>query len=73
MKGKLNDRDAACPFFRAHTAKAIYCEGVLPTSGSETINFDRPNDKRIQYSVFCCYRYQNCERYAAIMKGYQDE
>lgn len=72
MKGKLNDRDATCPFFHAHTSKAIYCEGILPATG-ETISFERINDKRIQYNVFCCYRYQNCERYAALMKGYQDE
>lgn len=72
LHGKLNDRDAKCPFFGSHNANTIVCEGLFPDS-SDHIIFRRNDDKKIQYAVFCSCHYQKCERYQAIMKGYQDE
>lgn len=69
--GKLNDRDAKCPFFASHTRDAITCEGLLPDT-HETLHFLRRQDKQVQYNVFCCLRYERCERYQAIMLLYDD-
>ena len=72
MKGKLNDRDALCPFFCAHTKLSVICEGVVPDS-SVKMNFDSAKLKDIQYNVFCCGRYDYCEMYRAIQANYEDE
>lgn len=72
MKGKLNDRDAKCPFFCAHTKDSILCEGLIPDSRIK-INFDGADTKRTQYSIFCCWRYENCEMYRALQEKYQEE
>ncbi len=72
MKGKLNDRDAECPFFRAHTADSVVCEDLIPDS-TATLHFNGRKGKHIQYSVFCCHHYRNCERYLALQKKYEEE
>lgn len=71
MKGKLNDRDAKCPFFFAHTKSSVICEGVIPDS-SARLNFDSAKAKNIQYEVFCCGKFENCEMYRAIQENYKE-
>ena len=72
MRGKLNDRDAKCPFFCAHTKDTIVCEGVIPDSHA-TLRFEGSNGKKIQYAVFCCWNYQKCERYRPLQEKYRNE
>lgn len=72
MKGKLNDRDAKCPFFCTHTKDTIICEGIIPDS-RDSLRFEGKNGKKIQYAVFCCWNYANCERYRALMEKYDGE
>jgi len=72
MKGKLNDRDAKCPFFCAHTKDSVVCEDLIPDSRA-SLRFEGRNGKNIQYAVFCCLHYENCERYRALQQKYQEE
>ena len=37
------------------------------------INFDGSETKRIQYSIFCCWKYANCEMYQALQERYKDD
>ena len=71
MKGKLNDRDAKCPFFCSHTRDSVVCEDLIPDSRA-TLHFDGKNGKKIQYAVFCCWKYENCERYGALVSKYRE-
>ena len=71
MNGKLNDRDAKCPFFCAHTRDTVVCEGVIPDSRA-SLRFEGKNGKQIQYAVFCCFKYQNCEMYRAVQSKYEN-
>lgn len=71
MKGKLNDRDAKCPFFCAHTKDSIICESMIPDSHVR-ISFAPASKKSLHYTVFCCFKYQNCELHQAIMKTYEE-
>lgn len=68
---KMNDRDARCPFLLYHTRDEIACEGVIDDT-RERIIFPSPRDKEIQYSVFCCARFLQCERYISVMQKYSD-
>ena len=72
MKGKMNDRDAKCPFFCAHTKDSVICEGLIPDSRAR-ISFENGAGKKTQYAVFCCWKFENCERYQALMKRYLEE
>jgi len=71
MRGKLNDRDAKCPFFCAHTKESVICEGVIPDS-RDKINFETSQGKKLHYAVFCCSHYKNCEKYAAVEQKYRE-
>lgn len=70
-KGKLNDRDAKCPFFCAHTRQAVICESPIPGSRLK-INFGDNRDKDDQYRIFCCGRYENCELYQPNQAKYEE-
>lgn len=72
MEGKLNAGDAKCPFFCAHTVRAVICEGLIPDSRA-CLTFAGREGKRIQYETFCCMRYENCERYRALTERYRQE
>ena len=67
-----NSSDAQCPFFRAHTKESVICEGVIPDSQS-VVRFEDEKSKQTQYSIFCCWRYQNCEMYQAVQNRYREE
>ena len=71
MKGKMNDRDAKCPFFCAHTKDSVYCESLIPDSRIK-LNFDTISKKNLHYNLFCCYKYENCELHQAVMKIYEE-
>ncbi len=72
MKGKLNDRDARCPFFVGHSKVSVLCEGLIPDSRIK-INFDSAQTKDIQYNVFCSCRFENCEMYQALLDRYMND
>lgn len=71
-RGKLNDRDAKCPFFCAHLRQSIICESPIPDSRVK-INFASVDGKDKQYRIFCCQRYKNCELYRAVNERYEDD
>lgn len=72
MRGKLNDRDAKCPFFHCHTRESILCESPIPDSRIK-INFGKTEDKRRQYALYCCKQYRYCELYRAVSEKYEEE
>ncbi|MBQ7655128.1 MAG: hypothetical protein IJI53_02580 [Clostridia bacterium] len=72
MRGKLNDRDAKCPFFAFHTREAIACESLIPDTKAK-ITFEKPKGKSLHYNLFCCFKYENCEMYQAVMKTYEED
>ena len=72
MRGRMNDRDAKCPFFCGHTKESVLCEGLIPDSRIK-INFADVKTKDIQYNVFCSYKFENCEMYQALMERYRDD
>ncbi len=72
MKGKLNDRDARCPFFCAHTRESVVCESVIPDSRARISFMDLTMKKR-HYALFCCDKYENCEMYRAVQENYDEE
>ena len=72
MKGKLNDRDAKCPFLLAHKKTEIYCEAPL-WDCMMSLRFGEEEKKREQYKGYCCETYQRCEIYRANMKKYEEE
>lgn len=71
-KGKLNDRDAKCPFFCCHLRQSIICESPIPDSRVK-INFATQQGKALQYRVFCCGRFENCEIYKAVNEKYGED
>ena len=79
-KGKLNGRDAKCPFFHAHGKDFIICEGVVPDTECR-IDFltppprRRPDEaaKKLHYCVFCCGKWRNCEQAEAIKRSKYSE
>lgn len=67
-KGDLSGRSAQfilCPYFKAHSEKAILCEGIIPDTRSEQ-RFERAADKKTQQEVFCEGCYEKCEHYLAV-------
>ena len=42
MNGKLNDRDAKCPFFSYHMRESITCESLIPREGLPLVRYDEP-------------------------------
>lgn len=72
MKGKLNDRDAKCPFFCAHTQESVICESPIPDSRMK-INFAQTAAKKKHYALYCCRNYRYCEMYGANSKKYEED
>lgn len=72
-----NDKEAKCPFFRAHGADFIRCEGDVPDTATriEFLQNDKPDKaaKRLHYRVFCCKRWRNCEHAMGVKRKYDDE
>lgn len=61
-----------CPFFIAHSATEIHCEGL--TEGSKIIQrFRDPAQKDLHCTVFCEGRHRNCEIYCMLMELYKEE
>lgn len=78
QKTVLNDRDAVCPFFLAHGTHYIRCEGMIPDSVVNIQFFtgaNAPNReaKDVQFKLFCCDKWQRCERAQAILRSKYDE
>jgi hypothetical protein len=67
-----NDSDAKCPFFHEHTAISISCEAPIP-GASMRMTFYTKADKKVQYDLFCCCRYKNCEIFRMVMGKYAED
>lgn len=79
-KGKLNGRDAKCPFFVAHGEDFIRCEGVVPDTSCRIDFLPKPPKrlpdkaaKKLHYTVFCCGKWRNCEHAEAVKRSKYDE
>ena len=68
VRGRLNDRDAKCPFFCAHTRQAVICEDLIPGSRAKH-NFASTQEKDRHYKGWCCARYKYCEQYIALQRA----
>lgn len=68
----MNDSDARCPFFKANYGQKIVCESPIPGSTIH-IEFDLKHDKYINYTIFCCGKYENCEIYRMMMGEYDND
>ena len=44
MNGKLNDRDAKCPFFAYHMKESVTCESLIPDTHAK-IDYDVLNNQ----------------------------
>lgn len=49
-----------CPYFRAHGAHEVQCEGPIEES-RYIVRFKRETDKKLHERIFCKDRYYNCE------------
>lgn len=67
-----NDRDARCPFFRAHGADFIQCEGEIPDTKSRA-QFGSQKEKELHFKVFCANRWQNCEHARSVKREKYEE
>ena len=65
LTGRGSD-DIICPFFQAHSEKAILCEGHIPDTKTE-IKFKTKGEKNKQQEVYCEGIYKKCEHYIAVM------
>ena len=68
----LCDRKAECPFFRKHTPNTITCEGIIADT-TETMLFKSQTSKKLQYELYCCFKYETCPRYTPLMNKYKEE
>lgn len=71
MNGKLNDKEAQCPFFLRHTKSSITCESVMGDAIAN-IYFGNMEEKKTIYKKYCCDGYKHCKRYMYIMEKYGD-
>lgn len=69
---RLNDREAACPFFRSHTGGAIGCESPIPGSCLRLL-FRGQKSKERHYSNWCCANYKYCEIYRMNAQNYEED
>lgn len=67
----LDPARARCPFFRRSTNNSIICEGIVERSTMQW-RFGRTQDRDLQFSVFCCKKFENCELHKAVLEKYQD-
>ncbi len=65
-------QDVVCPFFVNANTVSIQCEGVVPDT-LDRMSFPSSRPKTLHMKTFCCGCYENCERYVAIMKKYQED
>lgn len=68
MPSNQGTGNTLCPFFRAHTATTIACEGFTDDC-SLTLRFTNNATKTKQKEVFCDCRYKCCEVYRMVMEA----
>lgn len=56
-----------CPFFLAHSAHEIHCEGIVDDSRI-ILRFRQACDKKRQLRIFCSDHFKNCEIYRTLMR-----
>lgn len=64
-----------CGLFLGHNAKEIHCMHPVPLA-RHILRFGSPQDKDLQYRVFCCGLYRCCEWYQVydlMVYGEEDE
>ena len=67
-KGALSGRSAQyirCPYFIAHSERAILCNGVIPGTRTEH-KFKYAAEKTKQQNIFCEGCYEKCEHHIAV-------
>ena len=73
MPSGYKKADVQCPFYKYDDGKRrIICEGIIKDS-SMIFNFHKKKDYEIQFDVFCCGHFKNCEWQAVLMKKYDEE
>jgi hypothetical protein len=60
------ERDVLCPFFRAHGATEIICEGVVPETNS-CMRFRDSKGKEWHRKTYCVCKYKKCEQYLSVI------
>ena len=75
-KGALSGRAAQfirCPYFLAHSERAILCEGVIPDTRAEH-KFQSKAEKATQQQLYCEGNYEKCEHYLSVLHfNWKDE
>ena len=79
MKGVIYLPDAyesqyvLCPFYKTHkelkekqNKYIISCEGLVDYSNI-SLNYKFLKDRELQFKIFCCDKYSNCEIYRLLM------
>ena len=56
-----------CPFFLAHSAHEIHCEGYVDES-RVILRFKQECAKKRQILIYCCDHYKCCELYRSLMR-----
>ena len=56
-----------CPFFVAHNATEVHCEGIMDDS-KLILRYCRAGDKDKQCQIFCSEMYTYCEIYRMLMR-----
>lgn len=59
-----------CPFFRAHSGRAIGCEGITDDC-TIMINFHGKAARDQHEEIFCRNRFHYCEIYRAVYQKYE--
>lgn len=75
MEAKQLKKLPGCPFFNGkdteHAGKKVFCESPVPGS-TITLYFRKKKDFDMQYNIFCCDHYKNCEVYRAVVESYEE-
>jgi len=73
MATTYNAADVLCPFYRTDDGRQrLRCEGLIPDT-STTVWFCSRKGFRRHMEVYCCARFEYCERYLALMAKYADD
>lgn len=65
--------DIQCPFFVAHSQKAIICEADVDIPRvTQAMRFRSGAEKRKHEDIYCSGNYRMCEHYRAVMAKYED-
>lgn len=72
MPKSINEEGVKCPFYISMDNKSITCEGITEDC-TNTIKFNKREEKEMHRRIFCVRKYENCEIYQMLEKKYEDE